>query len=160
MTIDIAPANLDAPEFAELVATHVLCCDETAPPNSCHRLPLEDLAQDDVSVWQATFGGDLIGMGALKALSVDKGEVKSMHTLAKSRGLGAGKKLLEAILSEARARGYSSLWLETGVHSSFAAAHRLYKAYGFTECGPFGSYKTDPHSLFMTLDLNNTKPGT
>ncbi len=29
----------------------------------------------------------------------------------------------------------------------------LYAREGFTECPPFGSYRADPHSVFMTLML-------
>ena len=32
-------------------------------------------------------------------------------------------------------------------------ARRLYERFGFTRCGPFGSYVEDPNSVFMTLEL-------
>ena len=153
MNITISPADLDAPEFAELVAAHALFCDQTAPPDSCHRLPLAALAQDDITVWKAVLDGNLMGMGALKELSKSKGEIKSMHTLSSSRGLGVGNLILATILNEAKSRGYASLWLETGVHPDFSAAHKLYEAHGFVECGPFDIYQLDPHSMFMTLNL-------
>ncbi|KRF42598.1 hypothetical protein ASH01_17440 [Terrabacter sp. Soil811] len=35
----------------------------------------------------------------------------------------------------------------------FAPARALYAAHGFAECGPFGRYRLDPHSTFMTLEL-------
>ena len=154
--------------FADLVDTHTTFCDGTAPPESCHRLPVSALFTPDLTVWTATdASGALLGMGALKALAPEtpdtsdapakNGEVKSMHTRAAARGKGIAKRLLAAILTEARARGYSALWLETGVHPDFAAARALYAAHGFTETGPFGTYVTDPHSVFMTCDLTKTE---
>ena len=35
----------------------------------------------------------------------------------------------------------------------FIPARRLYEAYGFNYCGPFGDYAEDPHSVFMSLPL-------
>jgi putative acetyltransferase len=61
--------------------------------------------------------------------------------------------MLEHILAEARRRGYTALWLETGSMDAFIPARKLYEAYGFSYCGPFGDYSEDPHSVFMTLAL-------
>ncbi len=35
----------------------------------------------------------------------------------------------------------------------FLAARTLYASEGFTECEPFGSYRPDPASTFMTRPL-------
>ena len=43
--------------------------------------------------------------------------------------------------------------LETGTPDFFAPARRLYARHGFSECGPFGTYRPDPASTFMTLRL-------
>jgi putative acetyltransferase len=45
------------------------------------------------------------------------------------------------------------LSLETGSAASFAAARTMYMKNGFEICGPFGDYKLDPHSVFMTKQL-------
>ena len=37
--------------------------------------------------------------------------------------------------------------------SRFLPAQRLYQSFGFTYCGPFAPYVPDPHSVFMTLEL-------
>jgi len=39
---------------------------------------------------------------------------------------------------------------------AFAAARALYARFGLEDCGPFGTYRLDPHSVFMTLDLSAT----
>jgi putative acetyltransferase len=58
-------------------------------------------------------------------------------------------------VSVAKQRGNTRLSLETGPVNSFGAAHTLYASAGFRECGPFGDYKLDPYSVFMTLELTN-----
>lgn len=153
MTTEIMLADLSSSQFADLVDKHTTFCDGTAPAESCHRLPLSELANDDVTVWQVVLEDQIIGMGALKALSDKQGEVKSMHVFSNKRGLGVGALVLNKIIETARTRNYESLWLETGVHPDFAPARKLYKKHGFVETGPFGDYTEDPHSLFMTLPL-------
>ena len=76
-----------------------------------------------------------------------------MRTDAASRGRGLGARLLEHVLAEAARRGYRRVSLETGSQDFFRPARTLYAKYGFTECGPFGEYVLDPHSVFMTLEL-------
>ncbi|WP_323768286.1 GNAT family N-acetyltransferase [Marinovum sp.] len=140
------------PEAADLIERHTTFCDGTAPPGSCHRLPAAALFAPEITVW-GVFDPELIGIGALKQLSPTDGEIKSMHTRPAARGKGVARALLAAIVAEARGRGMTALWLETGVHPDFSAARSLYAAHGFHDCPPFGSYALDPHSTFMTLDL-------
>jgi putative acetyltransferase len=64
-----------------------------------------------------------------------------------------GRALLRHIVAEARERGMTSLWLETGSTPDFAPAQRLYESEGFVVCGPFEGYSCDPFSLFMTRAL-------
>ena len=61
--------------------------------------------------------------------------------------------MLEHIIATAKTRGYQRLSLETGSGPAFDAAHGLYLRYGFDYCPPFGDYKEDPFSRFMTLAL-------
>ena len=61
--------------------------------------------------------------------------------------------MLTHIIETARSEGMERLSLETGSWPYFQPARRLYAAFGFSECGPFGDYREDPNSVFMTLDL-------
>lgn len=153
MTIVVEIADLNAPGFADLVARHTQFCDGTAPAESCHRYDIDALAAKDLTVWQARDGGRIVGMCALKQLPDTAGEIKSMHTLDSARGKGVARKLCATLISAAQSRGMKTLWLETGAHPDFAAARALYKAYGFTETGPFADYVVDPHSVFMTASV-------
>lgn len=156
MTLDVKQLTAPTNEFTDLVETHTVFCDGTAPPGSCHRLPIDALFASDVTVWTISDGEQLLGMGALKEISATDGEVKSMHTKAKARGKGVARLMLDTIIAEATSRNYQALWLETGVHPDFTAARGLYQANGFEICPPFGDYTLDPHSVFMTKRLETT----
>jgi putative acetyltransferase len=104
-------------------------------------------------------GGDaLLAVGALKRLSPDHGEVKSMHTAEPARRKGAGSAMLRHIIGAARASGLSRLSLETGASGYFHPARELYKRHGFAECPPFGDYAPDPNSVFLSLELRGSRP--
>jgi putative acetyltransferase len=143
------------PDVFALLEEHLRNMHELSPPESVHALDVSRLKVPEVTFWTARDGERLLGCGALKELSADHGEIKSMRTPAAMRRVGAGRAILNHILSEAKARGYRRLSLETGQAETFAAAHKLYKSAGFVECGPFGDYKLDPYSVFMTLDLSS-----
>lgn len=64
-------------------------------------------------------------------------------------GRGIGRAILEHLVAEARARGLTSLWLETGSTPAFVPALALYESAGFAYCGPFEGYVEDPFSRFM-----------
>ena len=151
--LEIRPDDLSGPEIADLIAIHAGTMLAASPPESCHFLPIDGLRQPSVSVWSLWEADALLGCGALKDLGDGTGEIKSMHTREVLRGRGLGRRMLEHILAEARQRGYTALYLETGSMDAFLPARRLYEAYGFTYCAPFGDYAEDPHSVFMTLPL-------
>ena len=116
-------------------------------------MDLAGLRAPDITFWAAWEGERLVGIGALRRLTADHGEVKSMHTPEAMRGRGAGSAMLRHIIAAARERGYARLSLETGSTPYFDAARALYRRHGFTECGPFAVYCPDPNSVFMTLRL-------
>ncbi|MBI1254402.1 MAG: GNAT family N-acetyltransferase [Hyphomonas sp.] len=151
--IQIRPDDLTGPEIAELIAIHGATMLAASPRESCHFLPIDGLRQPSVSVWSLWEDSALLGCGALKDLGNGTGEIKSMHTREVLRGRGLGRRMLEHILAEARRRNYTALYLETGSMDGFIPARRLYEAYGFDYCGPFGDYAEDPHSVFMSLPL-------
>lgn len=149
--------DLSRPAIHALLDEHLQSMRAWSPPESVHALDLDKLRQPDITFWSAwsDFGeaGVLLGCGALKELDATHGELKSMRTPQARRGQGAGRAILEHIISVATARGYQRLSLETGATAPFAPAQRLYESAGFTRCGPFGDYAEDPHSVFMTLPL-------
>ena len=145
--------DLSGADVQDLLAGHLAEMYATSPACSVHALDLDALRALAVTVWTARDAGRLIGVGALKELAPDHGEVKSMRTAAAARGRGVGEAVLGTILGAARARGYSRVSLETGSQPFFAPARRLYARHGFVECAPFADYVLDPSSVFMTLEL-------
>jgi putative acetyltransferase len=145
--------DLSRAEVRALLSEHLTSMHSLSPPESVHALGLEGLQSPDVTFWTVWEGDVLVGCGALKELDATHGEVKSMRTPAHLRRRGAGRAILTHILAEARARGYRRLSLETGSPAAFVPAQKLYESAGFRYCGPFGEYKEDPYSVFMTLEL-------
>ncbi|MDO9075778.1 MAG: GNAT family N-acetyltransferase [Rubrivivax sp.] len=145
--------DLSRPEIHALLDEHLHSMSALSPPESVHALPLDGLRRPDVTFWSAWDGNVLLGCGALKELRPRHGEVKSMRTPTALRRRGAGRALLAHIVETAKARGYERLSLETGAMAAFQPAQRLYLSFGFEYCGPFGDYREDPNSVFMTLRL-------
>lgn len=145
--------DLSGPEIAEFLAEHLADMQATSPPESKHALDLDGLRKPDVTFWTLRDGGTIVGCGALKALDPTHAEVKSMRTGAAHRGRGVASRVLTHLIAEARARGFSRLSLETGSLEFFAPARALYAKHGFELCEPFGDYREDPNSVFMTLVL-------
>lgn len=141
------------PRVIALLDHHVAAARAQTAPGSAHALDLAGLRASDVAFWTGWDGETLVATGALKTLSADHGEVKSMHTLQNARRRGFGGQMLRHIIAEGRARGMTRLSLETGSWDYFKPALALYQAQGFVLCGPFQAYVEDRNSLFLTLDL-------
>lgn len=145
--------DLSRPAVHDLLREHLRNMYELSPPQSVHALDLAALKSPDVTFWTVWEGPLLFGCGALKELDATHGEIKAMRTPKVLRRRGAARAVLTHIIEVARSRGYSRLSLETGSPPAFDAARRLYESFGFTYCEPFGSYRLDPYSVFMTLPL-------
>ncbi len=140
-------------EIAALLTEHLEDMAAVSPPESRHALDLNGLRQPEITFWSVWAGPGLVGCGALKALSPEHAEVKSMRTARAHHRKGVATLLLQHLITEAERRGYRRLSLETGSMAFFEPAHRLYRKFGFEACGPFANYVEDPNSLFMTKVL-------
>lgn len=149
MAFDISQAKVSDPDVAALLDRHFALMRAQSPPESCHVLPKDDLAQPDITLCALREGGALLAVGCIRDFGT-WGEVKSMHTAEEARGRGAARALLEALIAWAQAQGMQHLSLETGSGREHLAARRLYASAGFRDCPPFGSYTDDPLSHFMT----------
>jgi len=124
-----------------------------SPPESVHALDLTNLEKPDVTFWSLWINEELAGVGALKELDKNHGEIKSMRTSTNFLRKGVARILLEHILEQASIRSYKKLSLETGTMEAFLPAQKLYQQFGFQQCPPFGSYQLDPYSLFMSKNM-------
>jgi putative acetyltransferase len=151
--MQIVEGGLDDPRVIELLHTHLMRARAETAPGSSHALDLSGLRSSDVTFWSAWEGDTLAGVGALRQLSANRGEVKSMYTAESMRRRGVGAAILCHIIAAARSRGMARLSLETGSWPYFAPARALYERHGFVECPPFGDYRPDRNSVFMTRVL-------
>jgi putative acetyltransferase len=152
----IIQGDLSDPRVVALLQIHLISARAATAPGSAHALDISDLQSSDITFWTIWNNEMLLGTGALKRLSADHGEIKSMHIVESMRRLGAGSAILHHIIIAARANGMSRLSLETGSWDYFQPAHALHRSYGFVECPPFADYVPDPNSLFMSLELRGS----
>jgi putative acetyltransferase len=145
--------DLSRPEIHALLSEHLRNMYALSPPESVHALDLGRLRSPEITFWSVWEGTLLIGCGALKELDSLHGEIKSMRTPEALRRRGAGRAILNHIIAVARTRGYQRLSLETGSMEAFRPAQKLSESAGFRFCGPFGEYREDPNSAYMTLLL-------
>ena len=150
---DIRRDDLSGYEIQALLAEHLRDMHRISPRESVHALDLSGLRAPDITLWTTWSGVELLGCGALKELDPVHGEIKSMRTARAHLRQGVARALLVFMVEEARRRGYTRLSLETGSQESFEPARRLYASFGFEPCPPFGGYRVDPSSVFLTRAL-------
>lgn len=153
MNLTFHPGDLDSPDVLRLLDLHQAEMRAASPPEACHVLPSKGLRDPALTFWAAREDRELVGIGALKQLDPDHGEVKSMRTAPNHLGRGVGGAVLARIVAEARSRNYSRLSLETGSTPEFASALRLYERDGFQPCESFGGYPESPFTRFFSRKL-------
>ncbi len=142
------------PDVRALLDRHLALMHAQSDPEDVHALDATGLSDPAVTLVGLRRGGVLLGLGALKELDPEHGELKAMHVVAEARGSGAGRALLDHLLGLAQSRGYRRVSLETGSQPGFAPARALYASAGFTACGPFADYVASPASTFLTRVLS------
>ena len=151
--MDIKIDNLTHPDVRALVKIHLDEVFANKDANTNQVLDIEGLQAEDVTFFSVWEGETLTGCGALKELDATHGEIKSTHTDRHFRRRGVSAALLYHIIKLAKERGYKRLSLETHPGIYFGPALKLYKRFGFEDCGPFGDYKQCEHSVFMTKEI-------
>ena len=137
-------------ELAQVLTAHWLFCTSSTPMEHVHALDATKLFSPDITVFGSRIDGELVGVGAMRKLDVDHAELKSMHTLVKSRGLGVGKAMVAHIEEFARSSGIKRISLETGTNEAFKPARELYKSLGYESCEAFGDYVLTEDNTCMT----------
>jgi len=145
---DLSDARVQA-----LLRLHLEGMHAHSPPGTSFALDDSGLRHPSITVWTVWAGEALAGMGALKTLAPDWGELKSMRTHPDHLRRGLGARLLEHIIGVARARGMRRLSLETGTGPAFEPALALYRRRGFVDGETFAGYPPSEFNRFLHLDL-------
>ena len=90
----------------------------------------------------AEIDGKVVGYGGIW-LILDEGHITNIAVGKDHRGLGAGNKLVEALIKYCSGEKIRNMTLE--VRESNSIAQNLYKKYGFLEYGIRPNYYTDDH---------------
>lgn len=99
-------------------------------------------------------GQAVVGCAALRRVDETRCEMKRVYVRPEARGENLGRRLVESILAEARAAGYSRICLD--VLPEFSAAQRIYESLGFLPAEPV-AFNPVPGTKFLALDLTSSR---
>jgi putative acetyltransferase len=150
---EIVEDDLTGAPTQALLALHMAGMLANTPAEHAFVLDLSGLRRPNIVVWTVRAGEDVAGVGALNDLGDGTGELKSMRTAPTYLRRGVAAALLDHLISEARARGYRRLSLETGRGPDFDPAVALYASRGFRSGEPFADYEDSAFNQFMHLEL-------
>ena len=126
---------------AEAVKEDIKNIDKFLPPNG--RLVL------------AFIDNKSCGIGCLKSINDEIGEIKRMYVDPSFRKIGAGRAILQGLLNAAKETGYQKVRLDSPLFME--AAHSLYRSFGFTEIPVYNEVEIPEefrqYLLFMEIDL-------
>jgi GNAT superfamily N-acetyltransferase len=125
----------------EAVQQDIESIDKFLPPNG--RLML------------AFIDGNACGIGCLKSINEEIGEIKRMYVDPSFRNIGAGRAILQALLSAAKETGYKKVRLDSP--KFMEAAHSLYRSFGFAAIAVYDEVEIPEefrqYLLFMEIEL-------
>jgi len=103
----------------------------------------------------AIFDEKVCGIGCLKNINDEIGEIKRMYVDPTFRNIGAGRAILQALLNAAKEAGYKNVRLDSP--KFMEAAHSLYRSFGFAAIPVYDEVEIPEafrqYLLFMEIDL-------
>ena len=133
----------------------VLAIETRAYPFPWTRTIFQDCLRAGYSAWLLEQDGCILGYGLL-SVAADEGHVLNLCTRPELQNRGLGRRMLQALIRQARTQGAQRLFLE--VRPSNAGAIALYHATGFNEIGRRPRYYPDhdgrrEDALVMAMEL-------
>ena len=147
--------NFDNPEVNELLTKHFIELRAASPEGSAHVLDIPGLKVSSIKFWSLWEDNKLMGCGALKFLSNEHGEFKSIRVQDDFRNNGNGIRVIEHLIEEAKKLKIKRISIETGAGKFFEPARKLFNKCNFKPCEPFAHYKKDINSLYLTKIIDN-----
>lgn len=96
------------------------------------------------------------GIGCLKGINEEIGEIKRMYVDPSFRKIGAGHEILQSLLNAAKEAGYRKVRLDSP--KFMEAAHSLYRSAGFKDIPVYEEVEIPEafrqYLLFMEMDLS------
>jgi ribosomal protein S18 acetylase RimI-like enzyme len=111
---------------------------------------LDDFRPPKGGILVAALFGEPVGCGAIRTFAPRIGEIKRLWVSPEVRGLGVGRKLLEALERAARKRKMKAVRLDT--HESLTEAQHLYRNSGYREIARFNDNLYAHHWFEKSLD--------
>lgn len=154
---ELAPANELAREFGDWATERIRVeLGIVVPDDADHPTEvLGELLASGGRLYVAEVDGVAVGVGGLRRLSDNAGEIKRMFVRPTARGLGVGRAIVERLIDDARALGFETIYLESA--SFMHSAHALYRSVGFVASDPYAGREFEgvAHdvSILMRLDL-------
>ena len=97
------------------------------------------------------------GIGCLKSINEEIGEIKRMYVDPSFRQIGAGRAIVKALLNAAKEAGYKKVRLDSP--KFMEAAHSLYRSVGFRDIPVYDEVEIAEefrqYLLFMEIDLQD-----
>ena len=97
--------NFDNPQVNELLRIHFIELRSVSPEGSSHVLDVQGLRVPSIKFWSLWENNDLIGCGALKNLSEEHGEFKSIRVADKFRKKRYGEKIITHLIDKSKKIG-------------------------------------------------------
>ena len=147
--------NFDHPEVNELLTKHFIELRAASPEGSAHVLDIPGLKVSSIKFWSLWEDNKLMGCGALKFLSNEHGEFKSIRVQDDFRNNGNGIRVIEHLIEEAKKLKIKRISIETGAGKFFEPARKLFNKCNFKPCEPFAHYKKDINSVYLSMLIDD-----
>jgi GNAT superfamily N-acetyltransferase len=96
------------------------------------------------------------GLGSLKSISEEIGEIKRMYVNPSFRKIGAGRAILQSLIHAAKETGYKRVRLDSP--KFMEVAHALYRSFGFRDIPVYPEVEIPEefrqYLLFMELEIS------